>query len=300
MALPSVHATRLLPPRVEQALAASFSLSGDRAGVEGLVTIPVDPVDGAFLDGVGPQLRVVAQFGVGYDNVDLPAATERGVLVTNTPDVLIRAVAELTIGLILALLRRIPEGDRLIRRGDPWQLEPTFLLGRELAGRTLGLVGYGSIGREVGRLGEALGMRVLHARRTGGTPLRDVLAEADVVSIHTPLTEATTRLIGAEELAAMRRDSVLVNTSRGPVVDEQALVEALQRGTIAGAALDVFEREPEVPAALLELDNVVLTPHVGSATVEAREAMGMLCVEALRAVLLEGRAPGNALNPEAL
>jgi glyoxylate reductase len=293
---PAVHATRALPERVEAALDAGFEQAPGIEGADGIVSVPNDRVDGAFLDAVGPQLRVVAQFGVGYDNVDLAAARERGVVVTNTPDVLSPAVAELTLGLVLALLRRIVEGDRLIRSGGEWKLAPTFMLGRALAGRTLGIVGFGSIGREVGRLAEAHGMRVLAMRRSGGVPLEQLLAESDVVTLHTPLSEETRHLIGAPELEAMRPDAVLVNTSRGPVVDEHALVAALREGRIAGAALDVFEREPELPPELLELENVVLTPHVGSATVEAREAMGMLCVDALRAVLLEGRLPPNALE----
>jgi glyoxylate reductase len=295
--VPRVHATRPLPPRVEAALDAAFERLGSPGGADGLVTVPTDGVDAAFLDGAGPRLRVVAQFGVGYDNVDVEAATARGVLVTNTPDVLTGAVAELTLGLVLALLRRIAEGDRLIRRGGEWGLAPTFMLGRGLAGRTLGVVGYGRIGREVARLAEAHGMRVVWTRRSGGgLPLDELLAAADVVSLHTPLEEETRHLIGARELALMRPGAVLVNTSRGPVVDEGALVAALREGRLAGAALDVFEREPQVPEELLGMEHVVLTPHVGSATEEAREAMGMLCVEALRAVLLEGRRPPHALN----
>jgi len=294
---PAVHVTRRLPDRVEAALDATFDRAPEPSGADGLVTVPTDVVDASFLDAAGPRLRVVAQFGVGYDNVDVAAASERGIVVANTPDVLTAAVAELTLGLVLALLRRIAEGDRLIRRGGAWELAPTFMLGRGLAGRTLGVVGWGRIGREVGRLAEAYGMRVVWTRRSGGgVPLDELLREADVVSVHTPLTEETRHLIAARELALMRPYAVLVNTSRGPVVDEAALVAALREGRLGGAALDVFEREPEVPAELVALENVVLTPHVGSATVEAREAMGMLCVDALRAVLLEGRRPANALD----
>jgi glyoxylate reductase len=297
---PVVHVTRPLPERAEAALDEAFERAPKPRDVDGVVTLPVDPVDAAFLDAAGPRLRVVAQFAVGYDNVDLHAASERSVVVTNTPDVLTEAVAELTLALVLALARRVPEGDRLIRRGGEWSFAPTFMLGRGLAGRTLGVVGYGRIGREVTRLAEAHRMRVLYTRRSGGgVPLARLLAESDVVSLYAPASPETHHLIGAAELAAMRPDAVLVNTSRGALVDERALVAALRAGTIAGAALDVFEREPEVPAELLELENVVLTPHVGSATVEAREAMGMLCVDALRAVLLEGRVPPNALNGDA-
>lgn len=289
-----------MPPAVDAALRESFDLLKVPAGADGLVTVPGDPVGAELFDAAGSQLRVVAQYAVGYDNVDLEEATARGIVVTNTPDVLTRATAELTVALILALLRRVVEGDRRLRRGEPWSWEPTFLLGEGLEAKTLGIVGFGRIGRQTGRLAEALGMRVVHSSRSGGVPLAELLREADVVSIHAPLTPETERLIGEAELRAMKRSAVLVNTSRGQLVDEDALVRALEAGEIAGAALDVFEREPDVDPGLLHRDDVVLTPHIGSATTAAREAMGMLCVEALRAVLLEGRLPPNALNPAAL
>jgi lactate dehydrogenase-like 2-hydroxyacid dehydrogenase len=296
---PSVHVTLPLPPRVMDELAATFRLVDDPAGVDGIVATPRDPVDGAFLDAAGSQLRVVALFAVGFDNVDLDAATERGVLVSNTPDVLTRATAELTLALLLALARRVAEGDRFVRRQEPWSFAPTFMLGAGLEGKTLGVVGLGRIGREVARLGEAFGMRVISSSRSSGIPLEELLADADVVTLHCRLSPETRHLIDADALRRMKPTAVLVNTARGPIVDEEALVVALEAGELAGAALDVFEREPEVHAGLLGRDDVVLTPHVGSATAEAREGMGMLCVEALRAVLLERRVPANALNPEA-
>jgi glyoxylate reductase len=269
------------------ALAREFELVDEPAGVDGLLATPRDRVDAALLDLARP--RVVANFAVGYDNVDLEAATARGVVVTNTPDVLTRATAELTIALMLALLRRIAEGDRLVRAGKPWRIAPTFMLGRGLDGLTLGIVGFGRIGREVARLAEAHGMRVLATR---ATPLDELLAEADVVTFHVPLNAETRHLVDPRRLKA---GAVLVNTSRGPVVDEAALVAALRDGHLAGAALDVFEHEPEIHPGLLELENVVLTPHLASATEEAREAMGRLCLEALTAVLLEGRVPDTAV-----
>jgi glyoxylate reductase len=290
---PCVHVSTSIPERVEAALAADFELVPGPEGVDGLVTTPADPVDAAFLDRVGSQLRIVAQYAVGTDNVDLAAARERGVVVSNTPGVLTAATAEMTIALLLALLRRVAEGDRLVRRRDPWRLAPTFMLGSGLAGAMLGIVGYGRIGREVGRLAEAFGMRVIHTRRTA---LEDLLATADAVSLHVPLTDETRHLIDAEALRRMKPTAVLVNTSRGPVVDEEALVAALEAGELAGAALDVFEREPDVHTGLLGRDDVVLTPHLGSATIEAREAMGMLVVDALRAVLLDGREPENVVR----
>jgi glyoxylate reductase len=299
---PQVFLTRRVPDPVLGRLEASFAISDEIAGSAGLVTIPADVVDAELFDAAGPDLRVVANFGVGYDSVDVAEATRRGIVVSNTPDVLTEATAELTIALLLALLRRVAEGDRLVRRRDEWALAPTFMLGEGLAGKTLGIVGLGRIGREVATLAEAFGMRIVHTRGSGPyeeLPLDRLLAEADVVSLHVPLTPETRQLIGVRELALMRPNAVLVNVSRGPVVDEAALVEALAEGRIAGAALDVYEHEPEVSAGLIELENVVLLPHLGSSTHAAREAMGMLCADALEAVLLRNELPANAVNPEA-
>jgi glyoxylate reductase len=254
-----------------------------------------DRVDDELLDAAGPQLRIVADYAVGFDNVDVEACRRRGVVVSNTPDVLTDTTAELTIAILLALLRRVAEGDRLIRRGEEWIWAPNLMLGRGLAGLTLGLVGYGRIARSVERLARAHGMDVIHSSRSRGGRLEELLATADVVSLHLPLTEDSRHLIDATALARMKPTAVLVNTSRGPIVDEAALVDAIREGRIAGAGLDVFEREPTVHPGLLELENVVLVPHLGSATDETREAMGMLCVEALRAVLLEDRVPPNAV-----
>ncbi|HSK16961.1 MAG TPA: D-glycerate dehydrogenase [Gaiellaceae bacterium] len=310
---PRVHVTRRVPERVRAALEESFDadvrdreqpptrdeLLAASAGCAGLVTMLTERVDDELLDAAGPQLRVVANFAVGVDNVDLEAAARRGVVVSNTPGVLTEATAELTVALLLALVRRVAEGDRLVRGGEPWVWAPTFLLGRGLRGCTLGIVGPGRIGSAVARLARAFRMDVLESGRTPGpgrVPLGELLARADAVSVHVPLTPETRHLLGREELRAMRPDAVLVNTSRGPVVDEVALVDALRRGEIGGAALDVYEREPEVEEGLLDLENVVLAPHLGSATLETREAMGLLCVDALRAVLLEGRIPANAVG----
>jgi glyoxylate reductase len=299
---PQVFLTRCVPDPVLSRLEASFALSDEIAGSAGLVTIPADAVGAELFDAAGPSLRIVANFGVGYDSVELAEATRRGIVVSNTPDVLTEATAELTIALMLALLRRVVEGDRLVRRRDEWALAPTFMLGEGLAGKTLGIVGLGRIGREVARLAEAFGVRVVYTRGSGPyeeLPLDRLLAEADVVSLHVPLTLETRHLISAPELALMRPRAVLVNVSRGPVVDEAALVDALVEGRIAGAALDVYEHEPEVSAGLLGLENVVLSPHLGSSTHVAREAMGMLCADALEAVLLRDELPANAVNPEA-
>lgn len=266
-----------------------------------------DEVDEELLAAAGDGLRIVANYAVGHDNVDVDAATRRGVLVANTPDVLTEATAELAVALMLDLSRRVSAGDRFLRSGERWDWAPTFMLGSTLRGRTLGIVGLGRIGSEVGRLGRELGMRVVYTAFGGPRPsphewlpLAQLLECSDVVSLHCPLLPETRHLIGRVELRAMRRNAFLVNTARGPVVDEEALVEALAGGEIAGAALDVFEREPEVHEGLLGLENVVLTPHLGSATHETRAAMGMLCVSALTSVLLEGRVPENVVNPEAV
>jgi glyoxylate reductase len=254
----------------------------DVAGADGVLAHLTDVVDEAFFRRAGGQLRVVANFAVGVDNVDLEAAERHGVAITNTPDVLTRAVAEHALALVLAAAKRVVEGDRLIRAGawEGWSGNPLQTL--ELGGRTLGIVGLGRTGRALARTAEALGMRVLSSRPL---PLEDVLREADVVSLHVPLREDTRHLIGREELRAMQETALLVNVSRGPVVDEAALVDALRAGELAGAALDVFEDEPRVHPGLLELPNVVLTPHVASATGETRAAMARLAAENVIAVL---------------
>ncbi|HET6683816.1 MAG TPA: D-glycerate dehydrogenase [Gaiella sp.] len=294
MPRPRIHVTAAVPLEVDEALRRDFETSDSPEGVDGIVAMLTTRVNGEYLDRAGPQLRVVANYAVGVNNVDLAAAAERNVVVANTPDVLTRATAELAVGLMLALLRRIAEGDRFVRRREEWLFSLEFMLGSSLNGKRLLVVGPGRIGRETGRLAEVLGARPVFAGR--GDDLRALLDEADIVSLHVPLTPETRHLIDAGALTAMRRTTVLVNTARGPIVDEPALVEALHEGVIAGAALDVFEREPEVEEGLLRLENVVLTPHLGSATRDTRVAMGMLCVEALRAVLLDGRRPANAVG----
>ena len=294
MARLRVHLTARLPAEVEQELRRSFELVDEPEGAHGVLSVLTTAIDGPFLDRAGPRLRVVANYAVGVNNIDLEEAARRGVVVANTPDVLTHATAELAVGLMLALLRRIAEGDRFVRRRAEWEFSLEFMLGESLDGKRLLVVGPGRIGRETARLAEAFGVRAAFAGR--GDDLHGALAEADVVSLHVPLTDATRHLIDAPALRAMRSTAVLVNTARGPVVDERALVEALREGSIAGAALDVFEREPDVEDALLGMENVVLTPHLGSATRDTRIAMGLLAVDALRAVLLEGRRPANAVG----
>jgi glyoxylate reductase len=293
MPRPRVHEAAGVPAEIEQELSTSFELVGGTAGADGVVTTPAIPVDAAFLDAAGPQLRIVANYAVGLDNIDFSAVRERGVVVSNTPGVLTNTTAEHAIALMLALLRRIVEGDRSLRRRDEWEWGPDFMVGEGLEGKALLVVGPGRIGRRTAELAEALGAKASFAGRDDD--LRAALAEADVVSLHCPLTPETRHLVDGEAFAAMRPTAVLVNTARGPVVDESALVEALQAGRLAGAALDVFEHEPAVSEELLGMENVVLTPHIASATRETRLAMGMLVVSALRAVLLEDRIPENAV-----
>lgn len=232
-----------------------------------------------------PDLRLVANYGVGYDNVDLAACRERGIAVSNTPGVLDEAVADLTLALILACRRLIVASDRFVRERR-WQrgwARPE-LLGRDLAGSTLGLVGIGRIGRQVATRAEAFRMHVVSHRRTGGIPLEELLRTADVVSLHVPLTPETHGLISRERLALLQDGATLVNTARGAIVDEDALVEELESGRIS-AGLDVFADEPHVPERLFGLPNVVLTPHVASATVETRAAMTRVLVDNVLAFL---------------
>ena len=242
-----------------------------------------------------PDLRLVANYGVGYDRVDVAACRERGVAVTNTPGVLDAAVADLTLALILACRRHLVASDRFVREGR-WQrgwARPE-LLGRDLAGATLGVVGFGRIGRQVASRAQAFGMRIVFHRRTGGLPLEELLRTADVVSLHLPLTPETDGLVSRERLALLQDGATLVNTARGAIVDEDALVEELVSGRIS-AGLDVFAAEPRVPERLLDLPNVVLTPHVASATVETRAAMTRVLVDNVLA-FLHGDALPNPVD----
>ena len=290
---PRVHLSERVPAEIERELAADFELIASPVGADGVVAMLTVTVDDAYLEAAGPQLRIVANYAVGVNNVDLEAARRRGIVVSNTPDVLTGATAELALTLMLSLLRRVTEGDRFVRRREAWRFSLEFMLGERLEGKTVLIVGAGRIGRETARLAEAFGARTVLAGRDAD--LDGLLGEADVVSLHVPLTDDTRHLIDARRLALMKPSAVLINTARGPVVDEAALAAALRSGTIAGAGLDVYEREPEVTESLLDLENVVLAPHLGSATRDTRIAMGMLCVTALRSVLLEGRVPRNAV-----
>lgn len=259
-----------------------------------LLPVLTDRVDVELLDAT-PRLRVVANHAVGYDNVDVPACTRRGIWVTNTPGVLTDSTADMTWALILALARRLREGERLTRSGQFRGWAPTMLLGRELRGKTLGVLGYGRIGRAVARRAEGFGMRVIFTASGGGVPLEELIAQSDILSIHCPLTPRTRHLIGAAELLAMKKGSLLINTARGPIVDEAALVAALESSHLGGAALDVFENEPEVHPGLLQRDDVVLLPHMASATRETRAEMARLALSDIELVL-RGERPLHPVN----
>ena len=259
-------------------------------GKEALICVLTDQVTADVLD-AGADLQVVANIAVGYNNIDVGAAKARGVVVTNTPDVLTEATAELTWALVLAAARRVSEGDRLVRRGEwkGWTLD--FMLGMELRGKQLGVVGRGRIGRAVAAKAPAFGMHAVFATRTGRpagageVSLDQLLLSSDVVSLHLPLVDSTRHLIDRRALARMKRSAILVNTSRGPVIDEEALGWALGERLIAAAALDVYEHEPVVHPSLLNFENVVLAPHLGSATRETRTAMIDLAISNVLAVL---------------
>jgi glyoxylate reductase len=295
---PVLYAFRALPGADLSSLAPHYDVRGGgsplpRAEVAAaargaVVLLPtyLDPVDGPLLDAL-PSLRLVASYGVGLNHVDLEACRRRGVAVTHTPDVLTDTTADHTMALLLAAARRVVEGDRTIRSGGWTTLDPGWHLGADLAGKMLGLVGFGRIGRAVARRAQAFGLVVVHAEAPGARPmpgvsplpLDDLLARADFVSLHVPLTAATYHLLSRERIARMKRGAIVVNTARGGVLDDAALAEALADGRLAAAGLDVFPAEPGVPAAYLALPGVVLTPHLGSGTRETRAAMSRLVLE---------------------
>jgi len=277
------------------------------AGCDGVLTLLSDRIDGAFFDAAGERLKVVSNYAVGYNNIDVAEATRRGVAVCNTPDVLTEATADLAWALLLGVSRRVAEGDRLVRSGEWGGWKPDQLLGGDLVGRTLAIVGPGRIGAATARRSVGWRMKLLYVARSRherleqelGAERRELdaaLAEADFVSLHVPLTERTHHLIDRERLRRMKRSAYLVNTSRGAVIEEAALVEALREGWIAGAGLDVYEAEPALAPGLADCPNALLLPHLGSATHATRSAMGRLAAENLLAVLA-GRRPKALVNP---
>lgn len=276
-------------------------------GAESILSLLTEKVDAELLEAAGPQLRIVSNVAVGYNNVDVKACTERGIKVTNTPGVLTEATADIAMALILSSTRRLGEGERVIRSRSSWQWGMFYMLGMGIQGRQLGIVGMGQIGIATAKRARAFGMTISYTKRTPldaatskeldakHVELDELLATSDVVSLHCPYSPETHHLINAERLAKMKRNAHLVNTARGPVVDEAALVDALRTGVIAGAGLDVFENEPTVHEGLLGLDNAVLIPHLGSATVETRTAMANLAATNTLA-FLAGKQPPNPVN----
>ena len=278
-------------------------------GKTGAITLLTEKVDGELLDAAGADFRIVANYAVGFDNIDVEECTSRGVLATNTPEVLTETTADTAWALMMSAARRVPEGDRFLRSRTPWIWGPEMMLGQDVHGKVLGIVGFGRIGQAVARRGKGFGMSVLYydvfrpssdveeVLNAAYRDLDELLAESDFISIHVALTPETRHLFRREQFRKMKPTAVLVNTSRGPVIDEAALVDALEAGELFAAGLDVFENEPEVHPGLLEFDRAVIIPHLGSATVETRDAMGMLAVDNVTAAL-EGRRPPTLLNPE--
>jgi len=272
-------------------------------GADAIVSLLTEKIDAELLAAAGSQLKSVSNVAVGYNNIDVPACEAAGVLVTNTPGVLTEATADIAMALILMSTRRLGEGERVIRAQDPWQWGMFYMLGMGLQGRQLGIVGMGQIGIATARRAKAFGMNIAYTRRA---PLEsdvekdlaakfmsmdELIESSDVLSIHCPYSPATHHLISENQLARMKPSAFLINTARGPIVDEQALVDALKAGKIAGAGLDVFEHEPKVNPGLLELDNAVLIPHLGSATVETRAAMADIAATNALAILAGKTAP---------
>ncbi|HEY6288916.1 MAG TPA: D-glycerate dehydrogenase [Nitrospiraceae bacterium] len=316
---PILYLSRLLPDPVMAIVRERFQLvhepldalpvpSALREGLcqadAAIVTLG-DRIDAEIIH-AATRLKILANYAVGYNNIDLAAARQRGLTITNTPDVLTDATADLTWALLLATARRVVEGDALVRSGRWTGWSPTQLLGAEVSGKALGIIGMGRIGQAVARRAVGFCMPVRYHTRhplaTSSLPrewehrsLRDLLGEADVVTIHVPLTPNTHHLIGARELAWMRPTAYLINTARGPIIDEWALADALKLGIIAGAGLDVYEREPAIHSAMAQLKQVVLLPHLGSATLHARVQMGLVCLENIHAVL-DGRPAPNHVH----
>jgi glyoxylate reductase len=275
-------------------------------GAAGILSTLTETIDAEVMDAAGEDLKVISNMAVGYDNIDVEAATERGIVVTNTPGVLEETTADTAFMLLLAAARRLGEAERLVRSGNWNAWGPEQLVGPDVWGKKLGIIGFGGIGQAVARRAKGFGMDVIYTARSRKedaekeigarhAELGELLKESDFISIHTPLTDETHHLIGEKELEAMKPTVVLVNTSRGPVVDESALVEALEERHIFAAGLDVYEEEPKVHPKLLELENVVLAPHIGSASIETRDKMAEMAAKNLKAVL-NGDEPPNPVN----
>lgn len=324
MTKPSVYVTRMIPEACIDELRKHFAVEvnpDDRAlsydelkqrvrGKDAIVSLLTDTIDGGLLDAAGPQCKIVANYAVGFNNFDLKAATERNVILTNTPGVLDDATATLTFTLLLATARRIAEADAYVRAGKWRGWAPLFFVGLDVDHRTLGIAGLGRIGKNVARKAAGFDMKIIYSdvnrdldfekeHNARYVDKATLLKESDFLTLHVPLLPQTKHYIGAAELKQMKKTAVLINAARGPVVDEKALVEALRAKTIWGAGLDVFEDEPALAPGLAELDNVVIVPHIASATSETRFKMGEIAVNNVIKVLT-GRAPDTCVNPDVL
>lgn len=319
-----IYIARKLPEPIEQMLQPLFDVKSNPneileskedllKNVEGVTVLVTDSrvkVDEAVMDAAGPQLKVISNYAAGFNNIDVAAASKRGIAVTNTPIAVNKATADIAWALMFGIARRVAEGDRLIRTGEPWGWTPSFFLGRDFTGKTLGIIGAGQVGKTMAKRACGFDMNIIYADSRANeqmekdlgakqVDLETLLKESDFISIHTPLTPETRHLISKKELALMKPTSILVNTSRGPVVDEQALAEALKNRVIWGAGLDVFENEPHVNPELFKLDNVVMTPHIGTATPDARRAMAVMAAQNVLDIM-EGKIPVGIVNHEVL
>ncbi len=323
--MPKIHVTRIIPDRGIEILTEAFGAESITVGPEGMVdradllgavkdvdailSILTEDMDAELMDAAGPQLQIIANMAVGYNNIDVAAATERGIPVTNTPGVLTESTADLTFALMLAAARRLGEAERFLRASKWAGWGPTLLMGLDVHGKTLGIFGMGRIGQAVARRARAFNMPILYfdpanpevppelEARQVDLPM--LLAESDILSIHCLLTPETTKAFGAAEFKAMKKRAIIVNAARGPVIDEEALAHALETGEIYAAGLDVFEDEPKIHPGLLDCQNAVLLPHVGSATEETRGKMAEIAANNIVA-RLNGETPPNCLNPEVL
>lgn len=319
-----LYIARKLPEPLEQMLAPYFVVKSNASevlesredflrnieGVSALITDSRIKVDEETMNAAGPQLKVISNYAAGFNNIDVEAATKKGIAVTNTPMVVNNATADIAWALIFGIARRIAEGDRLIRTGRPWEWTPSFFLGRDLVGKTLGIIGAGQIGRTMAKRASGFDMKIIYSDSRANEQMEKelgarqvdfeyLLKEADYISIHTPLTPETHHLISEKEFAMMKPTSILINTSRGPVVDNQALVEALKMHSIWGAGLDVFENEPHLNPELFELENVVMTPHIGTATSDTRRDMSIMAAQNVLDIM-QGKTPFGIVNREVL
>jgi glyoxylate reductase len=321
---PNVYVTRIIPQIVidylmrtcdvevnpEDRILTKNELIQKVKGRDGVLCMLTDTIDGDVFDAAGPQCRIFANYAVGYNNIDVDAATKRSILITNTPGVLDNATSDLAWALLFAVSRRIVEADRFTREGRFKSWGPTLFLGRDITRKTAGVVGAGRIGSNFAKKAKAFGMRILYTgtkpnslleKETGAefVDKSELLKQSDFISLHVPLNSLTHHYISGKEFKLMKKEAVLINTARGPVVDEKALVKALKEGDIWGAGLDVYENEPDLEPELKKLDNVVILPHIGSATIETRTNMGMIAARNI-AQFFNGETPENSINPEVL